>query len=158
MRIEERLSWTGKVRISVWRADVPARYGPVEVVHLDNLIVDSGKALIAEALRTATVLPEITWMAWGSSATPPASSQTQLGAETGRLQVTQQLQGGSSNQTITTTYIGPNDGNGQIEELGWFAGDASATPNSGIMIARVAYSKLKDNLEAIQVDRTDTIG
>lgn len=147
------LDWTGRVKITIRKAGLGSR-----TFELDNLIVDSGKQLLAEALRTGSVLPEITWMGWGSSDTPPAAADTALGTENGRLQVTQQLQGPNPNQTVTTVYIGPNDGNGQIEELGWFAGGATATPGSGTLIARVLYSKLKDNLEAIQIDRTDTVG
>lgn len=146
------LDWTGRVRFIVRRS---GRAGKETV--LDNLITDAGRALVAQALRDGSALPEITWVAVGSSATAPANGDITLGTETFRKQVTSQVEGGSPNQTVTTVYLAPADANGQIEEVGWFAGSASATADSGVLVARVLYSKLKDNLESIQIERTDTI-
>ena len=150
--IAERSLWIGNVRIVVRRAGLQA-----QVTHLTNLVTDVGKGVLAEALRTASAAPEITWVAGGGNATAPAAGDTTLYDENGRRQVTAQSVGASINQTITTVYLGPNDANGQINELGWFA-DASSAKDSGILIARVLYSKLKDEEEAIQIERTDTIG
>lgn len=147
------LNWKGRVRFVVRRS---GRAGQEVVV--ENLITDAGKALLAQALRDGAALPEITYVAVGSSSTAPAAGDTQLGTETFRKAVTSQAQGAGTNQTVTTAYIAPAEAVGQIEEVGWFAGSASGTANSGTLVARVLYSKLKDALESIQIERTDTIG
>lgn len=146
------LEWTGRVRFVVRKSGFAGK----ETV-LDNLITDAGRALVAQALRDGSALPEISYVAVGSSATAPAAGDTTLGAETFRKVVTSQVQGASANQTVTTVYLAPAEANGQIEEVGWFAGAATATADTGVLVARVLYSKLKDNLESIQIERTDTI-
>lgn len=153
VKVTEAAPWDGHVVVTVRK---PGRRGRVTVI--DNLIVDAGKALLAQALRDGTALPEISYVAVGSSSTAPAAGDTTLGTETFRKAVTVQEEGASSNKTVTTTYIAPYEANGQIEELGWFGGAATGTADSGTLIARVLYSKLKDNLESIQIERTDTIG
>jgi hypothetical protein len=46
----------------------------------------------------------------------------------------------------------------KCEEIAWFAGaGATATKDTGIMIARVLYSRQKTNLESWTIRRTDTI-
>jgi len=145
--------WDGEVRIVVRK---PGRAGRVTV--LNNLIVDSGKALLALALRDGAALPEITYVAVGSDNTAPAAGDTALGTETFRKAVTAQAEGSASNKTITTVYLAPYEANGQIEEIGWYGGEATDDADSGVLIARVLYSKLKDALESIQIERTDTVG
>lgn len=151
--VAEATPWDGEVRIVVRK---PGRAGRVTVIN--NLIVDAGKALLAQALRDGAALPEITYVALGSDNTAPAAGDTTLGTETFRKAVTLQEEGTNPNQTVTTVYIAPPEGNGQIEEIGWFGGAATAAADSGTLIARVLYSKLKDNLESIQIERTDTVG
>jgi hypothetical protein len=151
--LEEATPWVGKVRIIVRRAG----YAPV-VTELENLVTNAGRNLLAQALRDPSApAPEITYMSWGSDDTAPTVTDIALGSEYGRKQITSQASVGTGS-TLTTTYLGPGDANGSIEELGWWAGDASGVPGSGILVARVLWSKVKDGTESVQVDRTDTIG
>jgi len=153
VQVQEDTAWEGEVTITVRR---PGRSGRVTV--LNNLIVDAGKALLAQALRDGAALPEITYVAVGSDNTTPAAGDTTLGTEFFRKTVTSSAEGTNPNEAITTVYVAPYEANQQIEEIGWFGGAATGAADSGTLIARVLYSKLKDNLESIQIERTDTVG
>lgn len=150
MQIQEKINWTGRIKITTTYRD-----GRVEVEEFNNIITDAGRNLMRDGLQGSDT--EIKYLAWGSGITVPAVSDIALAAEAGRKLVTKQV-AGATGVVITTVYLAPFDANMQIEELGWFAGSgATATAGSGVMIARVLYSKLKSNLESIQIDRTDTI-
>lgn len=99
---------------------------------------------------------EIKYLAWGDDNTAPVAGDTSLGHELGRKAVTSKTATGAG-VLETIVFLASYDANESIEELGWFAGAlASATPNSGTLIARVLYSHAKTELETIQVTRTDT--
>jgi hypothetical protein len=125
---------------------------------IQNELKNAGLDLIALALRTALTDCEIKYLAWGSGATANDPAQTTLVAEFGRKAITSQEDGGTG-ITTTTTYISPSEANSDtIEEMGWFAGAAaSATKDSGVLMARVLYSRAKTDMESVQVVRTDTI-
>jgi hypothetical protein len=149
----EDIPWKGVVRIMVTRS---GHSGVLTVI--ENTITDDGRDLLAQALQDGAAVPEITYLAVGDDNTAPTVSDTSLGNETFRKTITASAPGAGVGEAINTCYLAPFDANAQIEELGWFAGAATAAPDSGTMIARVLYSKDKDNLEAIQVERTDTVG
>lgn len=154
MRVTESTPWTGTVTVTIFHPD-----GTETVETFPNLITDAGKNHVAQALRDTAFDAEIKYFAWGTGSTAPAASDTALVAEAGRKQVTTQVAGAGVGETDTTTYLAPADANVAIAELGWFAGaSATATANSGTLIARVLYSHTKTNLESIQADRTDTLG
>ena len=151
--IAEEIPWKGVVRITVRR---PGSRGKVTVI--ENIITDDGRDLLAQALFDGAALPEITYLAVGDDNTTPVVGDTALGNETFRKVVTASTAGPGVGEAVNTIYLAPFDANGQIEELGFYGGNASAAAGSGTLVARVLYSKLKDNLEAIQVERTDTVG
>ena len=150
--VAEEIPWKGVVRITVRR---PGSRGIVTVI--ENIITDDGRDLLAAALWDGSALPEITYLAVGDDDTTPVVGDTALGNERFRKVVTASTAGGTG-EAITTTYLAPFDANFQIEELGFYGGAASEAAGSGTLIARVLYSKDKDNLESIQVERTDTVG
>jgi hypothetical protein len=121
------------------------------------MIMTDGLNLIRDALANGTSI-EIKYLAWGSSNAALSVNQHTLGAEFGRKAVTAQV-AGATGILDTTTYISPSEANTpKIEEIGWFAGPtATAVANTGILVARVLYSKQKTNLESIQSSRTDTL-
>lgn len=128
-------------------------------VILQNEIKDAGLEMLAQALMSATALDcKIKYLAWGSDDSDNTPDQTKLVGEFGRKAVTEQESGGSG-VVITTTYLAPYDATEEtIKELGWFAGpSASATKDSGTMVARVLYERAKVGTESLQVIRTDTI-
>lgn len=153
MKITDFIGWHGKIRIIIAKAN-----GSFEVVELDNKITNVGLNMYRDALKGAITDLKIKYMAWGSSAVAPVAGDTVLGAEFGRKQLTKQ-EDGAAGVLISTIYIAPYEANTpKIEELGWFAGvNATITKDSGIMVARVLYSRQKTNLESLQIKREDTI-
>lgn len=128
----------------------------IERIKFHNMIMNVGKDMARDLLRDTIVDGKIRYLGVGTSSTAVAATQTQLVAESIRKAVTK-FTAGTTGKLVTTTYLAPGEANFQINELGWFAGpNASATANSGIMISRVLYAKLKTSLESIQVDREDT--
>lgn len=152
MRARNDLSWHGRVRVTARYVD-----GSVEVDEFDNLITDAGLNLMRDSLKEG-LSAEIRYTALGSDATAPASTDTSLGSEQFRKPVTTETDNGTGS-VVHTTYISPGEANDfVIEEIGWFAGaDASDATDSGVLVARVNYSRDKTDLESLQIDRTDTL-
>ena len=129
------------------------------VARLRNMITDAGLNYMRDLLDGTITLPtSIQYIALGTSNTAVAATDTKLGNEVFRKEVTKQEVMGTG-EVQTTCYIAPYEANEQIEEIGIFAGpNATATKDSGVMIARVLWSHLKTELESLQIVRTDTIG
>ncbi len=129
-----------------------------QTINLSNLITDAGLNYMRDLLDGVVNPPtEIGYIALGSSSTAPANGDIKLGAEFFRKAVTKQ-EIPATGQVQTTCYVAPYEANQQIQEIGVFAGPAaSATPDSGVLIARVLWSHLKTELESLQIVRTDTI-
>jgi hypothetical protein len=66
----------------------------------------------------------------------------------------------SNNKQITsTTYIAPYEANVSIAYVGWIGGaTASISAGSGVLVDKQTFSKVKSNLESIQIDKIDTQG
>lgn len=144
--------WEGTFQIVI---ETPTRR---KTIQLKNFITDTGLNYIRDLLDGSINPPtEIRYIAFGSSNTTPVASDTKLGNEFFRKQVTKQELPGTG-QVASTVYIAPYEANQQIEEIGVFAGpDATAAKDSGVLIARVLWSHLKTELESLQIVRTDTI-
>lgn len=154
MLIRDGSVWTWRARITVRTFDLD---GVLQSeVRFPNLVTTVGKNLVRDSFDGGVTDLAIKYMGWGTSATAPAVGQTTLVAESGRKAVTSQADG-AAGIIDTTVYLGPDDATVAIGELGWFSGaTATATANSGSMIARVLYAKNKTNLESVSVVRTDT--
>ncbi|GEM_PF-1875023 len=125
-----------------------------------NLITDAGLNMIRDILRGTITDGKIKYVALGNGTTAPDPSQTQLVAEQFRKQVTSQNPDPvTPGKLYTELYIADTEANNfKCEEIGWFAGaEATATANTGIMIARVLYSRQKSSTESWTIRRTDTI-
>lgn len=127
-------------------------------VRLKNLIVNTGLNLARDALGGYVSDMKIRYVAIGTSATLPAATDTQLGAEVFRKAVTKYDNTVGTGQVKTTLYLSPSEALVGIQEIGWFAGvGATSTANSGVLVARVLYAHTHTNSESIQIDRTDTL-
>ncbi|SRR6266699_1934983 len=96
--------------------------------------------------------PKIVYVALGTSNTAPAASDTKLGTEAFRKAVTSYTNG-STGEVIFNGYIAPSDAVGVgIQEVGWFGGNgATATANTGVLLARGLYNHSKLATESIQL-------
>ena len=130
----------------------------IDVQEFKNLLTNVGLNMMRDGLYGPGGAQdlEIKYLAIGSDNTAPAVGQTQLVVETFRKARTSQSKPGTGQQRYVQ-YIDPTEAIGVIEELGWFAGAAAgAGVNSGIMVSRVLYSRVKTSLESLQIERTDT--
>lgn len=152
------LGWLGQ-----WEVIISDRHGNIieQTGIRPNLITDAGLNMFRDLLSGAITDGEIKYIGLGSGTTTPDYSQTQLVNEQFRKLTTFQGNDNTALGKLTTElYVTDMEANGfRTEEIGWFAGSgATAASNSGIMIARILYSRQKNNLESWTIRRTDTIG
>ena len=129
----------------------------LERTKLKNTIVMVGRKMWRDLLKGDISDGQIKYLAVGSSATAITDAQTTLVAETFRKAFTdEEVPTDDSYKTIC--YVTPAEAVGWIRELGWFAGvGAGAGADTGIMIARILWSRNKTALESLQIDRLDSI-
>ena len=145
--------WHLNVRITV--RDLSGNI--IEQVEKKNLIVNVGLNMVRDVLAGDVTDGEIKVIGIGTDATAPAVGQTQLIAEVFRKARTSDSKP-AVGQYESVWYIAPAEAVVNIREVGFFAGAAAlvGTPNSGIMIARILYSRNKTALESIQFERLDS--
>jgi hypothetical protein len=135
--------------------------GQDEVILLrHNLITDDGLNMMRNFLNGAVTDGKIKYIALGTGTTAPANGDHQLGVERFRKIVTSQTNDPvTAGELYTELYVADTEANAfKCEEIGFFAGAAaSATANTGIMIARVLYSRQKLTTESWTIRRTDII-
>jgi hypothetical protein len=146
------LRWTGTIRVTILYPD-----GTREVEEFHNLITDAGRNLLADQLRTG-VDGRIRYVALGDSSTAPLVSQTRLVAEKFR-KATSSAERPATGQCRTLCYVAPSEATTfTTREIGWFSGTAAtASVNSGTMVARVLYTRAKTDIESLLIERVDTI-
>lgn len=122
---------------------------------VDNLVVDAGKAHIADQLSSAPNQAAMGWMAVGTGSTAPAAGNTLLGAEIDRNALTSR-----TDATNVVTYVGD-----------WAAGDATnaaiaeagifnvVTANTVTMLARATFTAInKGASDTLKITWTVTVG
>ena len=124
-----------------------------EKLHVKNLVVDSGKTLIANLIAATPATTAITHMAVGTSNTAAASSQTALVAEVGRSAMTSSTVSGNVISFIAIYPAGT--ATGTLQEAGLFN---AAT--AGTMMCRSVFSSAitKGANDAVSVTWTITVG
>lgn len=118
-------------------------------------LTDAGRNLIRDARRGLATDVKIKYVAVGTGTNAPAASDTQLQTETFRKALTQSSSP-AAGAGLFTLYLSPGDAVGVgIQEVGWFAGAAAtATTNSGVLVARGLYAHTKLSTESVQIDFT----
>lgn len=167
-----RWRWDGLVSVWVYDESDPEAPRLADFWEHHNQITDVGRNLMADALAEqdnvgASVTSfRIRYVSLGSDAAsilPLAASNTTLGAEKFRKAPASTARP-STGQRTTTAYIAPAEAcssggtgtNFTIQEIGFHAGvSATATTDSGIMVARVLYTRAKSASESLQIVRTD---
>lgn len=157
MNASDFAAWLGQYEI-----EIRVNGKIVEVIPLrPNLITDAGLNLFRDFLSGAVTDGKIKYVALGDGTSLPANNQTQLVTEKFRKAVTAQSNDPATpGRLYTELYITDTEANSfRTEEIGWFSGaGATAAANTGIMIARVLYSRQKNNTESWTIRRTDTVG
>lgn len=154
-KIQEPSGWMGK-----WQLIISDSEGNViERTGLKpNLIMDVGLDMLRDFINGTVSDGEIKYVALGSGTTTPAAAQTALDTEEFRKAVTTQTVMAGAGALETLLYVSEAEGNSfKTEEIGWFAGaSANGTANTGVMIARILYSRQKTALETWTIVRVDT--
>lgn len=122
-------------------------------------MTDTGLNLMRDGLRGVETDIKIKYVAVGTDSTAASASDTTLGAEVFRKIMTSTADGASDGEATFTLSLSPQDAVGEaIAEVGWFAGaDASATADTGVLVARVLYSHSKTANESINLVFTDSL-
>ena len=97
---------------------------------------------------------KIRYIALGGDGSAVSPSQTQLGNERYRAPVIAQS-ATLAGRALTRFQIPEDGANFTIREIGIFIGDATSERNSGIMLSRILYYRIKTNLESLQILRRD---
>lgn len=122
-----------------------------EKIHVKNLVVDAGKALIAKLVsgNTATA---VTHMAVGTSSTAAAASQTTLVTEVGRVALTTKT--ASANVMSFIGIFPAGTATGSLQEAALFN-----AASSGDMMCRSTFSSIsKGANDTVSITWTITIG
>jgi hypothetical protein len=122
--LNDKLSLTGALTISL--------NGEV-VRDIDNLVVTTGKTLVATMLQGGSPTP-ITHMGVGTGSTAAAAADTALGTEVDRNGLA--VSGGTATGAVVS-YTGtwaPGDGTGALTEAGLFTASSG-----GVMLCRTVF-------------------
>lgn len=125
--------------------------GSREVTEIDNLVVNTGKSHIADALSSAPGQAAMSHMAVGTGGGAPAVGDTALTTELDRNALTSRTDAGA-----VVTYVGDwaaGDGTGTLTEAGIF--NAAAV---GTMLARAAIAVTKNAGDTLKITWTLTVG
>lgn len=154
--MKEKSNWLGQ-----WELEISENGRIKEIVPLTpNLITNAGLNMFRDALKGDITDLQIKYVALGNDATSPAKEQTKLISEQFRkIVTTRNVDPITPGKLYTELYIADIEANAfKCEEIGWFAGaEATAASDSGIMIARILYSRQKADTESWTIRRTDTI-
>jgi hypothetical protein len=100
---------------------------------------------------------EILYLALGTDNTAVTDSDTQLGAEIFRAPISTQSDV-NTGEILTEFIVLDSEAVGNIEEIGIFAGStATASADTGTLVSRILWSKVKSSSEEITFRRTDKI-
>ncbi len=128
----------------------------IDETEFKNLITTVGLNMLRDFLAGDVSDGEIKYTAIGTDNTAPVIGDTTLVVESFRKATTSTSKPADA-QFRHITYVAPAEAVVAIEEVGWFCGAAATgSADSGILLARVLYSRNKTNLESLQIERTDT--
>jgi hypothetical protein len=146
--LENKIKWSGTFEILTNKKNK---------LIINNLITNEALDQMAEILQGTSPDIEIKYLAVGTSNAAVTGSETTLGAEIFRTPIANQYKG-ATGKIVSEFTILNTEAVDQLEEIGIFGGTtASATTDSGLLIARVLWSKNKTADEEISIRRIDQI-
>jgi hypothetical protein len=120
-----------------------------------NLIATIGRAVLAQRLANITTYTGvINYGALGTSVTPPANGDTQLGAEVYRKTVASNS--AVDNVATIAFFYNTTETSGSYKEFGTFI-DGTASANSGKLFSHVAVDWSKTTSETLTVECQYTV-
>jgi hypothetical protein len=142
------LGWEGTFKIKV--------NGENEEI-IKNRIMDAALDELLKVLTGDSPDMELLYLAVGTDNTPVTDQDAQLGNEIFRTQFTSSEVTGVGEVTSLAIVL-EAEAVGTIEEIGIFAGSgASVSADSGLLVSRILWHKVKTNSDEIQFTRIDKI-
>jgi hypothetical protein len=147
------IGWQGIWKIRV----VDKKTGKAEETLIKNRVMNAALDELLKVLQGTATNMQIKYLALGTNSAALTDSQTQLGAEIFRTLYATQTK--TDTGELTSEFIVlDSEAVGTIEEIGVFGGTtATGTANSGTLISRILWHKVKSNSEEIQFTRVDRI-
>jgi len=144
---------TGKYRIKT----INKLNGTSYEEEIKNRLMDNTLDELLKVLQgTATDL-EIKYLALGTDSTAITDTDAALGTEVFRVALTDITKTGTGELTSLAVVL-DSEAVATIEEIGLFAGAAaSAAADSGTLVSRILWHRVKSNSEELQFTRIDTI-
>lgn len=139
-----------------WTIEIREHGKLVCTFELDNQLTNAYKNSVLNQLKGNTFNSlDILYFAVGTGSNPAQASDTQLQAELYRGVPTQKS---LTTDYVQTIWILSNDiANDHLREIGVFAGNATSSPNSGIMLSRINIDIEKTQSMEITFIRKDYV-
>lgn len=127
----------------------------VETIH--NRVMNTVLDQFVEAYQGNSVDLEIAYLALGTGNTAITDTDTTLDTEIFRTPITDQIKT-ATGEIKTDFVVLDTEAIGSIEEIGIFGGStATASADTGTLISRILWTKVKTNSEEINFRRTDKV-
>lgn len=127
------------------------------IEHIKNRIMDTVLDQLIGAFKGDNPDLEIFYLALGTDNTAVTNADTQLGNEIFRTAVVSQSDV-ATGEILTEFIVLDTEAVGNIEEIGIFGGsNATASADTGTLISRILWSKVKSSSEEITFRRTDKV-
>jgi hypothetical protein len=124
---------------------------------INNRVMNDVLDQMAELYQGNAADLEIKYLALGTDNTPVTDTDATLGNEIFRTPIVSQSKVGTG-EILTEFIVLDTEAVGNIEEIGIFGGTgATASADSGALISRILWSKVKSNSEEITFRRTDKV-
>lgn len=151
----EKLGWCGKFKIIVKNKETGEITEDIKLNRVMNTVIDK----LIKTLQGDAPDLEIEYLALGTGNTAITDTDSVLDNEIFRTAYTVR-DATIGNGIIEHTFIVlDTEAVATIEEIGIFGGSgASASADSGTLVSRILWHKVKSAAEEIQFIRTDTIG
>lgn len=130
--------------------------GDINIIQVDNLITNLGKESIAGGIAGIANKGEITYMAVGTDSTAPVVTNTVLGTELYRKQIS--VRTVSANIATFETFYRTDEANGTLREIGLFGGSGASSTDGGDMYTHAAINFTKSSAETMTVSYQVVIG
>lgn len=139
-----------------WTIEIRKNGKLVKVIDFDNQLTNLYKNDVLTQLNSGTTDDlQIKYLGIGTGTNPASPTDTQLQAEVFRVQPTSRAITADYAQTIWVIPV--QMGNFTYREIGVFAGDATATLNSGMLISRVNVNIEKTESMEVTFVRRDYV-
>lgn len=149
----DNYGWAG-----IWNIKIIDKLrGEVSETTIKNRVMNTAIDEFLKVLQGTATDMQVKYLALGTGNTAITDNDTKLANEIFRTQVTSSTKTGTGELT-TLAIVLDNEAIGNLEEIGIFGGTtATATKDTGKLISRILWSKVKSGTEELQFTRVDKV-